>query len=93
MPNFFLAVTGSDGTGAVAYGKDRFEYDNNAYTITPSHSDGRLRMYDSHPVQPTGTRRGVEYVMTAVKGWSMTSNPETFCSRARARRNARDWAK
>ena len=75
MPNFFLAVTGSDRTSAVVYGKDRFEYNNNAYTITLSYSDGRLRIYKSYPVQPTGTIRGVEYIITAVKGWSITSNP------------------
>lgn len=43
----------------------------------------------SHPLQPTSP----EYYVHQLKGWSMTSDFETFRQGATAYRNARDWAK
>ena len=76
-----------------SYGQDGLNYDNNAYTITSSYSDGQLKMYTSHPIQPTSTRGETGYVMSQIKGWSITSDSETFRQGAGAFRNARDWAK
>ena len=76
-----------------SYGQKNLQYDGNAYTITSSYSDGQLKMYTSHPVQQSDPRRGAGYAMTQIKGWSMTSDLETFRQGARAFRNAIDWTK
>jgi hypothetical protein len=76
-----------------SYGKDETVSDNKAYTITSIYHGGQLKMYTSHPTQPTGPGGRPEYHMTQVNAWSMTGNPETFRKGAAAYRNARDWAK
>jgi hypothetical protein len=75
-----------------SYGKGEPVSDNNAYTITSIYHGGTLKMYTSHPTQPTSPGRP-EYHMTQLNGYSMTGNAETFREGARAYRNARDWAK
>ncbi|ERF69373.1 hypothetical protein EPUS_08645 [Endocarpon pusillum Z07020] len=76
-----------------SYEEDEPVHDNNAYTITSIYSDGQLKMYTSHPTQPTSPEGRPEYCMTQLKGYSMTSDPETFRKGATAYRNARDWTK
>jgi hypothetical protein len=63
---------------------------NNASTITSIYSDGQLKMYTSHPTQPTSPEGRPEYCMTQLNGYSMTSDPETFRKGEIAYRNARD---
>lgn len=76
-----------------SYGKDEPVYDNNAHTITSIYSDGQLKIYTSHPVQPTSPGGRPEYYIHQLNAWSMTGNIETFRQGAAAYRNARDWAK
>ena len=76
-----------------SYGQPEPVYDKNAYTITCIYHGGTLKMYTSHPSQPTGPENRPEYHMTQLNTWGMTGNPETFRQGATAYRNARDWAK
>jgi hypothetical protein len=76
-----------------SYGKGESTYDNNAYTIASIYHGGQLKMYTNHPAQPNGPGSRAEYYMTQIKGWSMTSDSETFRKGATAFRNARDWTK
>ncbi|MCJ1245699.1 hypothetical protein MMC30_002903 [Trapelia coarctata] len=76
-----------------SYGQEEPVYDNNAYTITSIYHGGQLKMYTSHPTQPTSPGGRPEYFMNQLKGWSMTSDPETFRQGATWFRNARDWTK
>ena len=67
-------------------------YDGNAYTVTSTYhaGTGTLQMYTTHLTQSIdGTP---ECHMTQVKGWALTSDPDTFRQGATAFRNARDWA-
>jgi hypothetical protein len=50
-------------------------------------------MYTTHPTAPTNPGSQPEYHMNQLKGWTMTSDPETFRQGATWYRNARDWAK
>lgn len=43
--------------------------------------------------QPTSLGRKPEYCMNQLKGWSITSDPETFRQGTTAFRNANDWEK
>jgi hypothetical protein len=76
-----------------SYEDDEPVDDKNAYTITSIYSDGQLKMYTSHPTQPTSPEGRPEYCMTQLKRYSMTSDLETFRKGATAYRNARDWTK
>jgi hypothetical protein len=76
-----------------SYGEPEPIYDNNAYAITSIYHDGQLKMYTSHPTQPTGPGDRPEYYMNQLNTWGMTGNPETFRRGATAFRNARDWTK
>jgi hypothetical protein len=67
--------------------------DNKAHTITSIYHGGQLKMFTSHPSPPAGSSGRPEYYMTQLKGWSMTSDPETFRQGATWYRNGRDWAK
>jgi hypothetical protein len=85
---------GARGTQSLrSYGQDESVYDNNAYTITSIYHGGQLKMYTSHPTQPTSPGGRPEYFLNQLKGWSMTSDPDTFRQGASWFRNARDWAK
>jgi hypothetical protein len=46
------------------YREDELVHDNNAYTIILIYSDGQLKMYTSHPTQPTSPESRPEYYMT-----------------------------
>lgn len=52
-----------------SYGEDEPVHENNAYTITSIYSDGQLKMYTSHPVQPTSPKGRPEYCMTQLNTW------------------------
>jgi hypothetical protein len=68
-------------------------YDNNAHTITSLYHGGQLKMYTSHPIQPSipGGRPG--YVTTQIRTFGLTGDADTFRKGAAAFRNGRDWAK
>ena len=76
-----------------SYGEDEPVHDNNAYAITSIYSNGQLKMYTSHPTQPTSPKGRPEYCMTQLNTWGMTGNLDTFRQGATAYRNARDWTK
>jgi len=76
-----------------SYGQSNPVHDNNAYTITSIYHGGQLKMFTSHPFQPTSPRGRPEYYMNQVKGWSMTGDLETFRQGATYFRNGRDWTK
>lgn len=73
--------------------KSEPRYDDNAYTITSIYHGGQLKMYTSHPIQPSipGGRPG--YIMTQIKTFSLTGDVDTFRKGAAAFRNGREWAK
>ncbi|KAH7115644.1 hypothetical protein EDB81DRAFT_668902 [Dactylonectria macrodidyma] len=76
-----------------AYGTAEPRYDNNAYALAWTYHGGTLKAYANHPIQPSTPGAHPGYVMTQIKGWSLTSDPETFRQGAAAYRNGRDWTK
>ena len=70
-------------------------YDNNAYTITSTYhgGSGDLTIYSTHPTPSNNPQNPIEYRITQLNGWKITSNPEAFRQGASALRNAREWAK
>lgn len=76
-----------------SYKQDELVYDNNAHTITSTYIAGNLKIYAHHINPPTTEGSRPEYIMTQLKGFSMTGDCETFIRGASAYRNARDWAK
>ena len=75
------------------YGQDEAVYDNNAYTITSIYYDGYLKMYTSHPTQPSSPGGRPEYFMNQLRSFAMTDTTARFREGAAAFRNARDWTK
>ncbi|EQL28001.1 hypothetical protein, variant 2 [Blastomyces dermatitidis ATCC 26199] len=76
-----------------SYQQDRSTYDNSAYTLSSTYHGGTLKLYTTHLTEPEGPGRRPEYIMTQLKGWSLTSDLGTFRQGACAYRNGRDWAK
>lgn len=76
-----------------SYEEGQSVYDNKAYTITSIYSDGQLKMYISHPTQPTSPEGRPEYCMNQLGAYAMTHNQEIFRQGAIAYRNARDWTR
>ncbi|EGD93151.1 hypothetical protein TESG_00705 [Trichophyton tonsurans CBS 112818] len=76
-----------------SYKQDKPVFDNKAYTITSTYLAGTLKLYTTHPTAPRESDGRPEYIMTQLKGWSITSDSKTFRKGATAYRNARDWAK
>nr|POE93572.1 hypothetical protein CFP56_19584 [Quercus suber] len=74
------------------YGHSAIVYDNNAYTICATYSDGHMRMYATHPRQATQAGQ-TDYYMTQLRSYTMTDTPASFRSGVGAFRNARDWTK
>ncbi|KZZ94157.1 hypothetical protein AAL_05124 [Moelleriella libera RCEF 2490] len=72
------------------YGEDEAVYDDNAYTYSTTFHNGQLMLYAHHV---TETPSGPEYHMTQLKGYTLTSDRETFVAGATAFRNARDLAR
>lgn len=76
-----------------SYGQPEPVYDNNAYTITSTFDGRQLMMYTTHLTAPVNPGGRPEYHMNHLKGWVMTSDPETFRQGATWYRNARNWTK
>ena len=76
-----------------SYGQEEPVFDNNAYTITSIYHGGQLRMFTSHPTQPTSTGSRPEYHMHQLRSFAMTDTAETFRQGATYYRNGMDWAK
>ena len=74
------------------YAEDGEAQDGNTYTITLTYHGGTLKMYTIYCVQSKEFKGHLEYVMSQVKGWSMTSGRETF-ERVAAYKDLKDWAK
>ncbi|CAG9987752.1 unnamed protein product [Clonostachys byssicola] len=74
------------------YGTEQI-HDNKAYTLAWTYHGGHLKAYTSHPIPPSTPERPSGYAMTQLKGWSMTSDVETFRQGAAAYRNGKDRAK
>ncbi|EER41077.1 conserved hypothetical protein [Histoplasma capsulatum H143] len=90
----YYGALGARGTHFLqSYQQDKPVYDNNAYTITSTYLGGHLKLYSTHLVQSPDLDCPPEYIMTQLKGWSITSDLETFVRGVSAYRNARDWAK
>jgi hypothetical protein len=74
------------------YGKEQPAFDNSAYTITSIYHGGQLKMFTSHPSEPTASDR-TEYHMSQLGSFSMTHDAEVFRQGATWYRNGREWAK
>jgi len=72
------------------YGQDEPVYDGNAHTISSIYHGGTLKMYAHSAAQPNGPGTRPEYYMHQIKGWSMTSDQDTFLKGATAFKNAGD---
>ncbi|KAH7111464.1 hypothetical protein B0J13DRAFT_600453 [Dactylonectria estremocensis] len=92
VPNNFVGIKGPDGSLS-SYGAAEPCYDNKAYALAWTYHGGTLKAYANHPIQPSTPGAQPGYVMTRIKGWSLTSDLETFRQEAAAFRNGRDWAK
>ncbi|KAL8886647.1 MAG: hypothetical protein Q9215_005687 [Flavoplaca cf. flavocitrina] len=86
-----LGARGKDSLRS--YGQENPSHNINAYTISSIYHDETLKMYTSHPTQPTSPGSRLECHMHQPNGWSMTGNIETFQQGATYYRNGRDWAK
>ncbi|KAH7114601.1 hypothetical protein EDB81DRAFT_630818, partial [Dactylonectria macrodidyma] len=86
-----LGATGYDAIRS--YKADAVKFDNKAYTIGCTYQDGQLKMYGSHPIEPSISRKKPGIVMTQLKAFALTNDPDTFRQGAAAYRNGRDWAK
>ncbi|CAG9945337.1 unnamed protein product [Clonostachys rosea f. rosea IK726] len=75
-----------------SYGTEQI-HDNKAYTLTWTYHGGHLKAYTSHLIPPSTPEMPSGYAMTQLKGWSMTSDVDTFRQGAAAYRNGKDWAK
>lgn len=75
-----------------SYSKGEPVFDGNAYTITSTYhaGTGTLKLYTTHPT--LGPENAPEFHMTQIKGWDLTSDPDTFRQGITSFRNARDWA-
>ncbi|MCJ1449359.1 MAG: hypothetical protein MMC23_009879 [Stictis urceolatum] len=76
-----------------SHGQKEPKYDNCAHTITSIYQGGQLKMYTSHPTEPSAPGEPPEYHMHQLGAYAMTNKSSTFREGAAAYRNARDWAK
>lgn len=86
-----LGATGYDAIRS--YKADAVTYDNKAYTIGCTYQDGQLKMYASHPIEPSIAGKKHDIAMTQLKAFALTNDLDTFRQGATAYRNGRDWAK
>ncbi|KID93794.1 hypothetical protein MAJ_10229, partial [Metarhizium majus ARSEF 297] len=77
----------------LSYGAEEPHYDNKAYALAWVYHGGHMKAYASHVLEPSTPGAPPGYAMTQIKGWSLTSDLETFRQGATAYRNGRDWAK
>jgi hypothetical protein len=74
------------------YGQAEPEYDNKAYTITCTYQEGVLRMYAHHLSEPSVPGGLLQYHMTPLPTFMITSDAMAFRNGISAFRNARDLA-
>ncbi|EDN02670.1 predicted protein [Histoplasma mississippiense (nom. inval.)] len=65
-----------------SYKQDEPAYDNKAYTITSTYQAGQLKLYTTHPTAPRESDGRSEYIMTPLRSFAMTDNPDTFSERS-----------
>ncbi|KAG4279580.1 hypothetical protein FPRO04_13584 [Fusarium proliferatum] len=82
-----------DFQSLLSYGATEPHYDNKAFALAWTYHGGTLKAYASHVLEPSTPEAPPGYAMTQTKGWSLTSDLETFRQGATAYRNGRDWAK
>ncbi|RKL09692.1 hypothetical protein BFJ70_g16629 [Fusarium oxysporum] len=82
-----------DFQSLLSYGATELHYDNKASALAWTYHGGTLKAYASHVLEPSTPEAPPGYAMTQTKGWSLTSDLETFRQGATAYRNGRDWAK
>lgn len=76
-----------------SYVDSQTAFDNNAYTIISSfNSDGLLRLYTMHPTLSSDPQKPIEYRMTQLEAFAMTSSLNIFRQGVWAFRNLREWA-
>ncbi|KAL4875025.1 hypothetical protein BJY04DRAFT_202725 [Aspergillus karnatakaensis] len=68
-------------------------YNNNAYTITSTYSNGSLGLFASHPSEPSDPGGRPNYHMTPLGTYDIADNLRGFREGATVYRNARDWVK
>lgn len=68
-------------------------YDNNVYIIILTYHDDQLKIYTIHLIQSIDSKKSLEFHMTQLDDWALTSSYEQFQQGTSAFRNARDWAK
>jgi hypothetical protein len=76
-----------------SYGQEEPVFGNSASTITSIYHGGQLKMFTSHPTQPTSPGSRPEYHMHQLRSFAMTDTVGTFRQGATYYRNTRDWAK
>lgn len=74
------------------YGEAKPAYDGNAYSFSSTYHNGQLMLYAHHVTGPAAEGERPEYHMTQLKGYTLTSDRETFVTGATAFRNVRDRA-
>ncbi|EXL39773.1 hypothetical protein FOCG_17625 [Fusarium oxysporum f. sp. radicis-lycopersici 26381] len=77
----------------LSYGATEPHYNNKAYALAWTYHGGTFKAYASHVLEPSTPEAPPGYALTQIKGWSLTSDLETFRQGATAYRNGRDWAK
>ena len=68
-------------------------FDTNAHTISSIIPGGTLKMFTSHPSQPTSPEDRPEYYMNRLRSFAMADTAETYRQGATYFRNARDWTR
>ncbi|CAG2015266.1 unnamed protein product [Fusarium graminearum] len=69
---------GVTGYGAIrSYKADATTYDNKAYTIGCTYQDGQLKMYASHPIEPSVSGKESGIIMTQLKAFALINDPNT----------------
>jgi hypothetical protein len=89
--NIALGAKGYDKLRS--YGVSDLAFDNKAYTVGCTYHDGVLRMYASHPIEPSIPGKQPGFVMTQLDAFILTNDRDSFRQGAAAYRNGRDWAK
>ncbi|KPM36133.1 hypothetical protein AK830_g10438 [Neonectria ditissima] len=86
-----LGATGYDAIRS--YKADSVAFDNKAYTIGCTYQAGIIKIYASHPIEPSISRKKPGIVMTQLKAFALTNDPDTFRQGVTAYRNGRDWTR
>ncbi|PNY25119.1 Uncharacterized protein TCAP_04944 [Tolypocladium capitatum] len=82
----YVGALGARGMHSLqSYGNSERQFDNRAYTLMSIYHGG-LKMYTSHPIQPSTPGAEPGYVMTLVKAWALTS-AESFREGAAGNQN------